>query len=185
VADSDEINALLASAGRSADDELAEASARSRSRRRWLRQQAAESSTMAGVLLSLAERDGAITIRCGAWTHDGRLRRVTAALCVMELAQGIALVPTASITAVEAPDAIADDRLPAAGVDLAAALAAVVAERPAVRLLLRDGTEVAGNLADLGNDVAVVRLTSSVATVRLSAVASCILPGPGASSPPE
>jgi hypothetical protein len=183
VAGSDEIDALLSSVGRSPDDELAEASARSRSRRRWLRQQAAESSTMAAVLLTLAERDDPVTIRCGPWTHAGRLRRVTAGLCVVDLAQGIALIPTASITAVEAPDAVADDRVPAGGVDLAAILAVVVPEHPAVRLQLRDGTEVAGTLVDLGKDVAVMRLTSSVATVRLSAVASCILPGPETTGP--
>jgi hypothetical protein len=183
VAGSDEIDALLASAGRSPDDELAEASAQSRSRRRWLRQQSAESATLTGVLLSLAEGDRPVTIRSGGWTHDGRIRRVTAALCVVELAQGIALIPTASITALETPGPIADDRVPAAGVDLAAVLAALVPERPAVRLQLGDGTEVAGMLVDLGKDVAMVRLTSSVATVRLSAVAGCILPGPGTGGP--
>ncbi|MDQ1392837.1 MAG: hypothetical protein QOF30_1814 [Acidimicrobiaceae bacterium] len=184
VAGSDEIDALLASAGRSPDDDLAEASAQSRSRRRWLRQQVAESSTMAGVLMSLAEGDAAVTIRCGRWTHAGRLRRVTAALCVMEQTGGIALIPTASITSVEAPVAVADDRAPAGGLDLAAVLAAVVAEHPPLRLQLDDGTEVAGTLVDLGKDVAVVRLTSCVATVRLSAVASCILLGPGTGGPP-
>jgi hypothetical protein len=184
VAGSDEIDALLASAGRSPDDDLAEASAQSRSRRRWLRQQVAESSTMAGVLMSLAEGDAAVTIRCGRWTHAGRLRRVTAALCVMEQTGGIALIPTASITSVEAPVAVADDRAPAGGLDLAAVLAAVVAEHPPLRLQLGDGTEVAGTLVDLGKDVAMVRLTSCVATVRLSAVASCILLGPGTGGPP-
>jgi hypothetical protein len=156
------------------DDRLATASAAARSRRRWLGQLATESSTLAGVLLCLAERDEAVTIRCGPWAHTGRLRTVTASLCILELPE-IALVPTTAITVVEAAGAVADDRPLGAGPDLATVLNALVTERPAVRLELLDGTEVAGSLLGLGKDVAVIQLTSSIAQVRLPAIACCVL----------
>ncbi len=178
----DGVDALLAAMGRP-DDERATASARLRSHRRWLRQLAAESSTLAGVLLSLAERDNPVTVHCGPWAHRGHLRSVTEALGIIERPDGVALFPIASVTQVEASTAVDDDRLPPPGPDLPAALAALAPEHPAVRMQLGDGTEVAGTLVDLGKDVARVRLTSSVATVRLSAIASCVLPSRGNTGP--
>jgi hypothetical protein len=108
------------------------------------------------------------------------LRSVTTALAVMELPGGdVALLPTAAITVVEAAAAVADDRLPGAGPDLGAVLASLVPERPPIRLLLADGVDVAGTLVGLGKDAVVLRLGSSVATVRLPPIAACILPRPG------
>lgn len=135
---------------------------------------------MAGVLLALAEREEPVTLHCGPWRHHGRLRSVTTAVCVVELAGAdVALLPTAGITVVEAAGDMADERLPAGGPDLPGLLAQLAPERPAVRLLLGDGSEVAGVLIGLGKDAAAVRLPSSVATVRLSAIACCILPVQG------
>lgn len=167
---------LWASLGRRPDDEQAAASARARSQRRWLQQLAAESTTLAGVLLTLAECDAPVTLRCGPWAHEGQLRTVTAALVTLEGRDGLALLPTESITVVNAAVAVADDRMPGAGADLASFLASLVPERPPLRLLLADGTEVAGRLMEVGKNVVLVALASSVATVRLSAVAGCILP---------
>ncbi|MDQ6614223.1 MAG: hypothetical protein M3083_05635 [Actinomycetota bacterium] len=181
--DEHQVDDVLAAVGQGPDDIRAAASAQARSRRRWLRQQEAESSTMAGILLSLAERDAPVTVRCGRWSHRGRLRTVTAALAIVERPDGVALLPTTSITVVEAAIVVADDRAPGAGPALAAVLADLVPDRPRVRLQLGDGTEVAGILIGLGNDVAEVRLTSSVASVRLSAIAGCVLPGRGNSHP--
>jgi hypothetical protein len=177
--DEDRIDALLATVGHLPDDERAAASVGERSRRRWQRQQAAEATTMAGVLLGLAERHAEVTLRCGPWAHQGRLRTVTVALTIIEVAEGVALVPTESVTAVEAATGVADDRVPAAGLDLTVLLAALVPERPPVRLLVDDGTEVAGTLMDMGKDVAVVRRAGAVVTVRLAALAGCVLPGRG------
>lgn len=158
------------------DDQIVAASAAARSRRRWRNQLASESSTMAGVLLALAEREDTVTLRCGPWRHRGRLRSVTTALCIVELAgAGLALIPTATITVVEGAGNVADERLPAPGPDLPSVLAQLAAERCAVRLLLADGSEVAGILMGLGKDAAVMRLPSSVATVRLAALAGCVL----------
>jgi hypothetical protein len=183
VAADDDVDAVLAAIGHSPDDEAAAASAESRSRRRWLRQQAAESSTMAGVLLTLAERPDPVTLRCGPWRQRGRLARVTAAVVMLDGPEGIVVFPTDSITAVEAPSPVADDRTPAGGPDLAGVLAMLAPDRPAVRLLLGDGTEVVGTLTEVGKDVAVVRLTSSVATIRLSALAGVVLLARGNSDP--
>ena len=177
--DDDQVDALLSALGHLPDDAAAAASAQARSRRRWLGQQAAETSTMAGVLLTLAERQATVTLRCGPWSHRGGLRSVTSAVVLVELAGALALVPIDAITAVEAAAAVADDRAPGAGPDLAAILADLVAERPAVRLLLGDGTDVAGALQEVGKDVAVVRVTSAFATVRLSAIVGCVLPTRG------
>jgi len=171
-----EADALLAAAGLPLDDQMVAASAAARGRRRWRLQLAAESSTMGGVLVTLSERDEPVTVRCGPWGHTGRLRSVTTATCILELAGAdVVLLPTAGITVVEAGREVVDDRLPASGPDLAAVLAQLAPGRPAVRLLLGDGTEVAGMLVGLGKDAAVVRLASSVATVRLSALAGCVL----------
>ena len=177
--DDDGVDAFLAALGHP-DDERAAASARSRSQRRWLHQLAAESSTLAGVLLTLAERGDEVAVRCGPWTHQGRLRSVTQALAMMESADAVALLTVAAVTLVEASTEVTDDRMPEAGPDLDEVLAALAPERPAVRLQLRDGTEVAGTLLGVGKDAAQVRLTSSVATVRLSALAACVLPERGA-----
>jgi hypothetical protein len=171
----DEVDALLASVARSPDDESAAASAEARSRRGWLRQQRAESSTMAGVLLTLAERDAPVSLRSGPWTHRGHLRSVTAVLATLEVPGGLALLPIGTISVVEAPTPVADDRQPGPGPDLAAVLAGLVPERPPVRLLLADGTHLAGVLVDVGQDIAYLRLPSSVATVRLAALAGCVL----------
>jgi hypothetical protein len=176
--DDDEVDAFLAALGHP-DDERAASSARSRSQRRWLRQLAVESSTLSGVLRSLAERGDEVTVACGPWTHRGRLRSVTEALAMVESAEGVALLSVAAVTLVETSAEVTDDRRPESGPDLAGVLAALAPERPAVRLQLRDGTEVAGTLLGLGKDAAQVRLTSSVATVALSALAACVLPERG------
>jgi hypothetical protein len=173
-------DALLAAAALPPDDRLAAASAAARSRRRWLGQLATESATLAGTLLTLAERGDTVTIGSGPWTHCGRLRSVTTLLAAMELPGGdVALLPASAITVVEATAEVADDRLPGDGPDLAAVLASLVPERPPIRLLLADGVEVTGTLVGLGKDAVVIRLASSVATVRLPPIAACILPGRG------
>src|SRR5262249_37759242 len=65
-----------------ADQEVAHL-ARSRSRARWLRQQAAESATLAGLLLDLAERRATVTIDAAGWAHTGRVRAVSTGLCLL------------------------------------------------------------------------------------------------------
>lgn len=161
------------------DDERAAASARARSRRRWLQQLAAESTTLGGVLLTLAERREPVTLGCGPWVHTGMLRNVTQGLTVLDGDGDVVLVPTNAVSWVESAVEVADDRPLGPGPDLVAALVTLAAQHPPVRLELSDGGQVAGRLVDLGKDVARVRLTSTTATVRLSAIISCVLPGVG------
>jgi len=181
----DDHSDLWATVGPGPDDDRAAASAQARSRRRWLQQVATQSTTMAGVLLTLAERDAPVTVRCGRWTHQGRLRTVTAPLVILQGGDGLALLPTSGITMVQADALVADDRVPSAGPDLGAWLASRVPERPAVRFQLVDGGEVSGQLEEMGKDVVLVRLPSALATVRLSAIVSCILPTHGDNERPR
>lgn len=160
-------------------DRLAADSATARSRRRWLAQLANESATLAGILLTLAEHDEPVTVHCGGWRHQGRLRRVGGATCLLEGPESIVLVATAAITRVDSSRVVADDRIPAEGPDLGTALAELAPRHPAVSLELRDGTELAGALATVGKDAAQLRLPSSIATVRLSAIACAVLPVAG------
>jgi hypothetical protein len=183
--DEDRVDALLAALWHQHDDELAAASSRARRQRHWSHQLAAESATLAGALLTLAEHEAAVTVRCGPWAHGGRLRSVTATLAIVECADGMALLPIDAITAVEAATAVVDDRTPASGPDLAALLAALAGERPVVRMELADGAEVAGRLVGVGKDAASLELTSANAIVRLSAIAGCIVLGRGTSTRPR
>ncbi|HEX3541677.1 MAG TPA: hypothetical protein VHT75_14685 [Acidimicrobiales bacterium] len=176
----DDEDALTAAWAPDPDDRLAVDAAAARSRRHWLSQQAVESATIAGILLARAERGDEVTVCAGGGSHRGRLRSVTRALCVLEQPGGdIALIPTAAVTAVAGPEAVSDDRLPAAGPDLAGVLATLAGERPAVRLLLAEGTSVVGVLLGVGKDAVSLADGSTVATVRLSAIAACVLPDPG------
>jgi hypothetical protein len=161
------------------DDQRAAASARGRSRRRWQQQLAAESSTLAGVLLTLAERRESVTLGCGPWVHAGVLRNVTEGLTVVDSQGDVVLVATGAVSWVESAVDVADDRPLGPGPDLVSALTTLAAQHPSVRLQLADGSHVAGRLVDMGKDVARVRLTSTTATVRLSAITSCVLPGVG------
>ena len=142
-------------------------------------QEAAESTTLAGTLLTRAERDETVTITTGAAAFRGRLNLVTTRLCVLELEgrqAAVALIPTSAIRAVEGNDGnIADDRVPAADTDLGAILAAVAGDRPSVCVKLNGGAEVSGTLLHVGQDVLAVRHRASVTHVPLGAVAACVL----------
>lgn len=157
-------------------DQLAAESARARSHRRWLAQLAAESATMAGILLTLAEHEEPVTVHCGPWTHRGLLRRVGSGTCVLEEPEAVVLLVTAAVTRVDSSRAVADDRMPPEGPDVGTALADLAAHHPAVRLQLDDGSELAGVLAAVGKDVAQLRVPPTTASVRLPAIACALLP---------
>lgn len=168
------------------DDHLAADSAASRSRRRWLRQQAREAATLAGVLLARAERGDAVSVEAGPWTHCGRLITVTAGLCVLARPDGaLVLLPTEAVAAVDGPDEVVDDRAAAGGPDLAGVLATLVAERPAVELLLAEGASRAGVLVGVGKEAATVVGDASVASVRLTAIVGCVLHDRGSEVSPR
>jgi hypothetical protein len=164
--------------------------AAARRRERWLRQQAAEDATFAGVLVDLAERHAAVIIDVAGSRLQGRLVGVGQDFCVVADQRGAAtVVRLSALSAVRAGAAAhvdpAGDRLPPLTLDFAAALAALAAERAPVRLLSRDAVVVTGTLIAAGHDVLTVGLDQpgpgpgghpgrGVVYVPLEAVALCM-----------
>jgi hypothetical protein len=172
------IDGLLAEIGRWRDDERAAAAATSRSRRRWLHQQLAESATLCGLLLTLGERGETVTIATSGGPLTGTITNVTQRLCAMDVPSGgIALIPIAAIGAVEArAEGITDDRVPASDLDLPAILASLVADRPPVTVHLAGGTAVSGRLTNVGVDLVTVgAATGEEVHVPIAAIAACLL----------
>jgi hypothetical protein len=165
-----------------ADDDRAAEASRSRSRTAWLGQQAAESTTLLGVLITLAESESVVTVRAAGRPFAGRVGQVTTSFCTVDLttpAGSVALIPVPAIIAVEGGRGdIADDRVPQAGAGFPALLAAVAAGRPPVELFVSDGAAVAGALVNVGVDVVSVRqhgLPTSVVHIPLGAITACVL----------
>src|SRR3954469_10464591 len=76
------VDHLLAEFARWTADERATEAARSRTRERWLRQQAVEGARLAGVALDLAERRAAVIVRTSSGrTHRGPPRREPPPAC--------------------------------------------------------------------------------------------------------
>jgi hypothetical protein len=136
-----------------------------RTRRRWLDQQAREGSTMAGLLLDLAEREAPVTVRTRA---GAALTGVVVALgsdfaVVRSADRGDTLVPSPAIATVRGgPGGAAEigDRAVAMLVSIADALVELAVERPLVMASVR-GEEVRGELSSSGRDVITVTLASS------------------------
>ncbi len=142
----------------------ADAAAAARTRERWLRQQADEEATVAGVLLDLAER------RCPAVLHTsvGRRHRgivvaVGADFCAVRTDHGSnALLAIEALTAAR-PDARAappqGDREVVVDLKLAEALAGFVGERPRLLVIAAGkGEAFRGELRAVGQDMVTLRL---------------------------
>jgi hypothetical protein len=142
--------------GRWAADQRAGAAADARRRERWLRQQAAESATVPGVLLDLAERWAPVRIDTNGGPHQGRVEAVTSGLCALRRPdRGIALIALPAVTAVHTEVQLAaGDRSPEVQLDMAGALAALSADRPEVTLELTGGAHVTGALHTVGIELA-------------------------------
>jgi hypothetical protein len=170
--------------------------ARQRTQERWLRRQAAEEASLAGVLADLAERGEPVVVRTRAGRqHRGVVRAVGAdflALAAGDAAAGaaagagagasraadvlVALAAVASLRTGPGPAPATGDRPAAAGggLRLADVLAGLAAERDRVVIASLDGRDaVAGEIRAVGADVAVVRLEGGGGTayVPLGAVA--------------
>jgi hypothetical protein len=175
-----DIEALLARIGRWPDDERAAASAAARSRRRWLRQQVAESATLGGLLITLAERGAAVVVGTPGRRLAGTITGVTARVCVIDLPHppgATAVAAIDAITSIEGgPGDIHDDRVPATDHGIPVVLASVAADRPGVTVHLRDATSVAGQLANVGINVITVRRPGGpVVHVPVAAIAACVV----------
>jgi hypothetical protein len=140
-----------------ADEALA-----SRRRERWLKVQAGEEATLAGVLVDVAERGRPVvaTTRTDR-SHRGVLRLVGVDFCLLETDQRAAVfVGFAALAGVRQPPgetAVTGDRPLALGITLAEVLRLLAGERP--RVLLVSGTAATrGELRSVGADVVTLRL---------------------------
>lgn len=152
----------------SADLRHREAAA-SRSRQRWLAQQATEAATLQGTLVDLAEAGAAVAVATGSHRFAGSLVGVGPDLCVVEEPGRITVLDLGGIVSVSPATPTAGGRHPTAAGDRPGALEvtydealrAVAAEVAPVRLALRGGATVDGELTAVGIDVVTVRLPTT------------------------
>jgi hypothetical protein len=178
----DGTDGLLSELRRWATDQRVAEAARSRSRQRWLRQQAAEAATLLGVLVDLAERRATVTIEVAGQDLTGRLIAVSTGLGVLDSIDdsehAVALVALPAITVLHACGDALGDRAPGLRLDLAGALAALAGDRPRVSLLVVGGKRVTGVLESVGIDVIGLRVNAragSVVQVAVNAICACLL----------
>jgi len=177
---------LVAAFGRWAAGRRAEEAAGSRTRERWLRQQAAESATLAGTLVDLAERAEDVAVLTAGRTLTGRLVGVGEDAAVLADRFGVTVVALSRVLAVRVASGagragVAGRRAPASGDRvppgpwrLVDALDTLAAERSPVRLGLAGGEVVSGDLLAVGVDVVTVAVAAGVrAHVALGAVETC------------
>jgi hypothetical protein len=138
--------------------------ARRRAREWWLRRQAEEGATLAGVLADLLEACTAVTVHTRSGRrHGGRVRALGADFVAVGEPTGLVLVVLDAVTSLrtqpgELPvvgDRPVDDA--ASGPLLRDVAAGLAADRERVLLVTGDGEAVAGVLRSVGQDVAVLR----------------------------
>ncbi|MGI8574499.1 MAG: hypothetical protein ACR2MA_03975 [Egibacteraceae bacterium] len=135
------------------DEEATAQAARARERSRWLRQQASEERTFAGLLAACREVGARVQIHTVAGIrHDGVLQAVGPDWCQLD-GSWRTYVALSGIVALHAPVvAAADNESPSQAPRLSELLTELAPERPQVRLQLVDAT-VDGTLVAGGLDV--------------------------------
>jgi hypothetical protein len=138
--------------------------AEARSRERWLRHQVAETATLTGTLVDLAEQGADATLVVGTRNATGRLVGVGGDGCVLaDRAGGVTIVALARIAAIRVAGRrrgtgeATGDRAPAGEWTLLDALGALASERTPVQLSLAGGEVVRGDLVSVGEDVLTLR----------------------------
>lgn len=184
----EDVDGLLADLARWTADARTDDAARSRTRERWLRQQAEEDARFAGVALDLSEAGAGVALRLTSGrTLHGRIATVARDFCVVRHGSGTAtLVSFAAIATVRpepgyrAGQAMSERTAPV-DATLAGVLAGLAGERPRVRVVTEGGGEaLAGELRAVGADVATLRLDGAhggTAYLRLGAVLEVTLLG--------
>ena len=168
-----------------------EDAARRRAGERWLRQQAEESGSLAGVLTDLAERGAAVVIRTrGGRQHRGRVHTVGLDLVALDSADTgpvndgltddgladvgvggagqtvLALAAVASVRPQVGQPAVTGDRPLRTSLRLAEVLAGLAAERERARLVTLGGEDaVTGTVQAVGRDVIAVRTEAQAAAI--------------------
>jgi hypothetical protein len=159
--------------------------ARRRVRERWLRHQAEEDATVAGVLADVAERGAPVALHArGGRRHRGEVRALGRDFVALRSATSDVVVALAAITSVHIEPgrrATVGDRSVMTSLRLSDVLVELAAERVAALLVTTGGDDaVAGTLQSVGRDVVVVRLAGDpggTAYVPLAAIAEAVLDG--------
>lgn len=163
-----------------AADARADDAAAARSRERWLRQQADEEATFAGVLLDLAERREPVVVHTtGGRRHHGVLGAVGLDHCTVVASGGrcvlLARDAIASVRAAAGATAPGGDRVVTATTRLVDALTALAGNRPRVQIAVRgEHDAMSGRLVAVGQDVVTLQLDGdrgAVAYVAIDAIA--------------
>jgi hypothetical protein len=166
-----------------ADARSTEAAA-ARARERWLRLQADESATFAGVLIDLAERGTPVVIHGRAGRrHRGAIAAVASDFCTLRTSGGRDVLLTFAGIASVRPDSRSPgpigDRALQAEIGIAEMLSLLAADRPRILIVTTaDADGIAGELRSVGRDVVTVRLDGeprAAAYVAISAIAEVSL----------
>jgi hypothetical protein len=193
TANPDQLERLLEELARWSALERAGETAAGRIREGWLRRQAAEEATWAGLAADLAERRARVVVHiAGDRVHRGRLVASGADFVLLVTGDESPrplplLLALTCVTAIrqEAGEASpgpvgrrSGETLPTLG----SLLAHLSGERPRMRVVLSGGEAVVGDLDSVGEDVAIIRLSSGQpgsAYLRLAAVTEVSLLGSG------
>ncbi len=185
------VERLLADLTRWAAGSRAAEVAAARTRQQWLRRQAAEEATLAGIALDLAEQSAVVVVRTTAGrAHRGRLVGVSGDLAVLR-SQGRALstviVPWAAVASLRPhgtrrPSEPGPRSVPL-DLRLVDVLAAVAGDRRRVLVAFSGGQDLlAGELQSVGSDVITLRVDAdppATVYVRLASVTEVSLLGSG------
>jgi small nuclear ribonucleoprotein (snRNP)-like protein len=135
--------------------------ARLRARERWLRRQAEEESTLAGVLADLLEAGRPVTVHTRSGRrHRGTVRAVGADFVAVGATPGPALVALGAVASLRThpgEGAVLGDREVAASLRLSDVVAGLAEDRERVVLVTSDGDALAGVLVSVGRDVVLLR----------------------------
>jgi hypothetical protein len=149
-------------------DARVDEAARLRARERWLRHQAEEEGSLAGVLADVAERGASVALHVrGGRRHGGEIAALGSDFVALRSAGADVIVALPAVTSVrtlpgEAPTI--GDRSIGASHRLVDILAGLAAERAAVLLVLADGDEAVGGVVLwVGQDVVGVRVAGGAA----------------------
>ena len=131
-----------------------------RRRTRWTAEQLAESATLTGLLVDLAEQRCEIVVVTAAGRRTLVLRCVGLDFCAGVDRDRWVLIPLAAVAAVRTPsslDRAGSDRPPALDATLAEALTDLLDDRPRLTVTLASGEQAAGELRAVGADVVTLR----------------------------
>lgn len=176
---------LIGRLERWAADARVDEAARARSRERWLRVQADEEGTLAGVLADLRDAGAPLTVHTRAGgSHRGVVRAVGADFVALTTRPTgevfVALEAVASVRGGPGAPPVVGDRRVEATLRLLDVLVDLAAERERVRLVAAGGESVAGVLRSVGRDLLVVQGAGgerAIAYVPLGAVAEVTVTG--------